>query len=598
MLDQNMGKTIKNPALLRALLVYTVIILATLTVYLPVNDFDFVVYDDSTYVFNNSRVQEGLTFKNILWSLTAFEASNWHPLTWLSHMTDIQIFGLNAGGHHLTSVGFHILNTILLLIWLNTMTGEFWKSSFVAALFALHPLHVESVAWIAERKDVLSTFFFFLALLSYTRYCQKKNRQQYLLSLFFFICALMAKPMVVTLPFVFFILDYWPLKRFPEVLSIKIPVNDKRALGYLLVEKIPFFVFSSLSCWITLTAQHSTTASVEAFPLIPRISNSIISYVEYLSKMICPFPLAIIYPFPQTIYLWKVIASLFVVLSISFLAIRKLRCRPWLAVGWFWYIGTLMPVIGLVQVGVQRYADRYTYIPLIGLFIMIAWQVPKMVQSWKHKNIALSVSATGIFCVLWVLTSFQVRLWENSITLFEHALQSTSENYVARNNLGLSLAERGNYDEAIVHFQEAIRIFPGFGYPYFNLGLISYKRGNFQEAISHYQNAIACDSDSERSFYYLGNCFFKLKQIDNAIIHYAKALIIRPDYVEAMTNLAISLALIGKTDESLALFREAIRINPDFTDARINMAKLFPEKAEHKKYPQTFLGPSYSGEQF
>jgi len=580
MIDKNRTKILNDPALLRAVLVYSIIIFATLSVYLPVNNFDFINYDDNVYVFHNPRVLQGLTCKNILWSLTATEVSNWHPLTWISHMTDIQVFGLNAGGHHLTSVGFHILNTILLLVWLNSMTGEFWKSSFVAALFALHPLHVESVTWIAERKDVLCTFFCFLALLFYTHYCQKKNRPQYLLSLFFFICALMAKPMAVTLPFVFLILDYWPLKRFPEVSSKKIPIHDKRALGQLLIEKIPFFVFSFLSCWITLAAQHSAVVPVETFPLIPRIVNSLISYTEYLAKMVFPFPLAVLYPHPRMFFIWKLTASLFVILSISLLVIQKLKRRPWLAVGWFWYLGTLVPVIGLVQVGVLGYADRYTYIPLIGLFMMIAWQVPKIVQSWKYKTIALSVSAAGILSVLWVLTSFQIRHWENSITLFEHALISTSENFVAHNNLGASLVQKGNFNEALVHFREAIRIFPGFGDACSNLGWISYIQGNFQEAIYHYQNALAYNPESAQYHYSLGNCYFKIKQIDKAIIHYSNALKIRSDFVEAMTNLGVSLALIGRFDESLALFKEAIRIDPDFADARINMAKLFPEAME------------------
>ncbi len=580
-MDKNsLHKTINKISLFRSAFVYSVIILATLIVYLPVNDFVFIDYDDDRYVFENPRVLRGLTLKNVLWSLTATEVSNWHPLTWLSHMTDIQIFGLNAGGHHLTSIGFHILNTVLLLVWLNTMTGEFWKSSFVAALFALHPLHVESVAWISERKDVLSTFFCFLSLLSYTRYCQKKNRQQYLFSLLFFICALMAKPMVVTLPFVFLLLDYWPLKRFPEVFSLKIPVHAKWVLSRLLVEKIPFLLLSFLSCWITLIAQHSTVLPVETFPLIPRIANSLISYTEYLAKMVFPFPLAIIYPHPRMFSLWKLTASLFVVLSISFLAILKIRSRPWLAVGWFWFLGTLVPVIGLVQVGIQGYADRYTYIPLIGLFIMIAWQIPEMVQSWKHKTIAISVSATGILSVLWILTSFQIRHWENSITLFEHALKSTSENFVAHNNLGFSLAQKGKYNEAIVHYHKAVRIFPGFGYSFDNIGFISYKHGNFQEAIFHYQKAIAYNPNSARSYYMLANSYFQLKQIEKSITNYANAIKIRPDYVEAITNLGIALALIGKTDESLALFKEAIRINPDFADARINMAKIFPENME------------------
>ena len=581
MINKNMGKTIKNSTLLRAVIVYSIIILATLCLYLPVNDFDFIDYDDDTYVFQNPRVLGGLTLKNILWSLTSIEVSNWHPLTWISHMTDIQIFGLNAGGHHLTSLGFHILNSVLLLVWLNTMTGEFWKSSFVVALFALHPLHVESVAWIAERKDVLSTFFCFLALLSYTRYCQKKNRLQYLFSLFFFICALMAKPMVVTLPFVFLILDYWPLKRFPEVFSKKNSIYDKRVIGHLLIEKIPFLMFSFLSCLITLAAQQSAVVSIETLPLIPRIANSLISYTEYLAKTVCPFPLAVLYPHPRQFSLWKLTASLFVVLSISFLAIRKLQHRPWLAVGWFWYIGTLVPVIGLVQVGVLGYADRYTYIPLIGLFMMIAWQVPEMTQSWRHKNIALSVSVAGILSALWILTSFQIRNWENSITLFKHAIKSTSGNFVAHNNLGFSLAQKGNYNEAIVQYRKSIQIFPGFDYPYSNLGIISYKQGDIKEAIFHYQNAVAYNPNSAPAHYMLANLYFELKQIDTAIINYAKALKLRPDYVEAMTNLGIALALIGKSDESLALFKEAIRINPDYTDARINMAKFFPEKAEH-----------------
>ena len=580
MIDKNMGKILNNPGLFSTVLIYSVLILSILSVYVPVKDFDFINYDDDLYVYQNPRVLGGFTFKNILWSLTTFEASNWHPLTWISHMTDIQIFGLNAGGHHLTSVGFHILNTILLLVWLNTMTGEFWKSSFVAAVFALHPLHVESVAWIAERKDVLSTFFCFLALLYYTHYCQKKNRQQYLFSLFFFICALMAKPMVVTLPFVFLILDYWPFKRFPEVFSKKIPVHDIWVLKHLLVEKIPFLIFSFLSCWITLVAQQSTVLSTNSFPLIPRIANSLISYTEYLAKMVCPFPLAVIYPHPRMFSLWKLTASLFVILSISFLAILKIRRRPWLAVGWFWYIGTLMPVIGLVQVGVQGYADRYTYIPLIGIFIMIAWQVPEMVQSWRHKSIALSAGAAGILSVLWILTSFQIRHWENGITLFEHALQSTSENFVAHNNLGVLLAEKGKYDEANMHYHETLRIVPGFGDTCNNLGWISYKLGNYQEAILHYQEAIAYDPHAAQSYYSLANLYLNLGQISDASTYFLKALKIRPDYVEAMTKLAIVLVLIGKYDESLALFKKAIRINPDYADARKNMAKFFPEKME------------------
>ncbi len=574
-----MSKTTAFSPSLKAI-AFSVIVIATLSVYLPVKGYEFVVYDDSTYVSNNFRVQNGLTLENVLWSFTALEASNWHPLTWISHMTDIQLFGLNPGCHHLTSVFLHLLNTFLLFFWLNMFTGEFWKSSFVAALFAIHPLHVESVAWIAERKDVLSTFFCLLSLLTYSYYCLRNHCRHYLLSLLFFICALMAKPMVVTLPFVFLLLDYWPLKRFPDLFSKIFQSHDKRILRHLLMEKIPFFILASLSCWITLTAQHRTVASVELFPLIPRLANSIISYTEYLSKTLFPFPLAVLYPYPRTIYLLKVILCIGVILSISFLVARRIRNKPWLVVGWLWYLGTLAPVIGLVQVGVQGYADRYTYIPLIGLFIMIAWQIPEMTRSWKYKSICLSASAGGILCVLWVFTFFQIRHWQNSFTLFEHTLKSTSENYVAHNNLGFSLAEKGNYNQAIVHYREAIRILPSFSYSLENLGFILYKQGNYEEATHYYQRAINFNSNSERSYYMLGNIYFEQKQINNAIVHYAKAIKIRQDYVEAMTNLAISLTFIGKSDESLALFKEAIRINPDFVDARIKMAQLFPESVK------------------
>jgi protein O-mannosyl-transferase len=339
-------------------------------------------------------------------------------------------------------------------------------------------------------------------------------------------------------------------------------------------------MFSFLSCWITLVAQHSALVGIDTFPLLPRVANSIISYTAFLAKTVFPFPLAVLYPHPRLFSLWKLSTSLFVILSISILTILKIRRSPWLAVGWFWYIGTLVPVIGLVQVSILGHADRYTYIPLIGLFIMIAWQVPVMFQTWKYRTIALSLSAVGTLSVFGILTSFQVRHWENSIKLFEHALNSTSGNFIAHNNLGFALTQKGNYNEAILHYREAIRIFPGIGKAYSNLGIIAFKQGNFQEAIADYQNAIACNPDAAPSHFLLANSYFELKQINNAIIHYAKALHIRPNYVEAMSNLAVSLAIIGKSDESLALFKEAIRINPDFADARIKKAKLFPEKTE------------------
>lgn len=569
----------RNLDLAKVVLIYLVIILMTLSIYLPVKSFEFVDYDDDMYVFENQRVQEGLTYNNLLWSLTATHASNWHPLTWISHMADVQLFGLKAGPHHLTSIAFHILNTILLLLWLHTMTGEFWKSSFVAALFALHPLHVESVAWIAERKDVLSTFFCFLSLLSYAHYCREKKHQYYLLSLLSFICGLLSKPMIVTLPFVFLLLDYWPLNRLPQRPENRnrILQPDKRVITNLLVEKIPFLIISFFSCWITITVQHKAIVPVEALPFLPRIANSLISYTEYLAKTVFPYPLAVLYPHPRTISLWKLSASLMVMLSITFLVISRIRKRPWLTVGWFWFIGTLVPVIGLVQVSILGYADRYSYIPLIGLSIMLAWQAPVMIHDMEHKNILLSLGAVCILSVLGILSSFQVKHWKNSITLFKHALNATSGSFVAHNNLGFALAKKGHYQEAIKHYHEAIRIFPGLGEAYSNLGFIAFKQGNYQEAILDFQNALSCNPESASFHYLLANSYFQLKQINVAAIHYAKALDIHPNYMEAMTNLAVCLSVLGKREESLALFKEAIRINPDFPDTRNKMAKLFPD---------------------
>ncbi|MBL7207805.1 MAG: glycosyltransferase family 39 protein, partial [Desulfobacterales bacterium] len=396
--------------------------LTVLAVYWQVGNHEFVNYDDKDYITENQHVQAGLTLKSIAWAFTSTHAGNWHPLTWLSHMLDCQIYGLNPCGHHFTSVFFHILNSILLFLVFKRMTGAFWKSAFVAALFALHPLHVESVAWAAERKDVLSAFFWMLTMGSYIRYVERPGTNRYLLVLLFFALGLMAKPMLITLPFVLLLLDYWPLGRFhvrkPEAAQpseekpqkdtkskkrksrkrlAKNAVQAKKTTGSdyqwslalsLLWEKIPLFVLAAASSVVTFFVQQSGGAvrSLDALPLFVRISNALVSYISYIVKMILPHNMAILYPHPKDFSIWQVAGACLLLACISFIAIRSMKRYPYFAVGWLWYLGTLVPVIGLVQVGLQSMADRYTYIPLTGIFIIIAWGISDLAAKWCYKK--------------------------------------------------------------------------------------------------------------------------------------------------------------------------------------------------------------------
>ena len=376
----------------RDLLTCLFIIMVTLSVYWQVQNFDFLNFDDDMYVTDNHHVQEGLTLKSIIWAFTTIHASNWHPLTWLSHMLDCQLYGINAGWHHLTNLLFHIANTLLLFFVFQKMTGCFWQSVFVATLFALHPLHVESVAWISERKDVLSTFFWMLTMWSYTRYVERLEVNRYLLVILFFTLGLMSKPMLVTLPFVLLLLDFYPLYRFRFQKS-DTSANPKQRSNILLLvlEKIPLLVLTAVSSAVTLYAQKHGEAimSLDAISLKIRISNAVVSYIKYIGKMIYPSNLAVMYPFQGILPWWKITGACLILVSMSLLAIRIIKQSSYFAVGWLWYIGTLVPVIGLVQVGNQSMADRYTYVPLIGLFIIITWGVSELMVQWRYRKIWL-----------------------------------------------------------------------------------------------------------------------------------------------------------------------------------------------------------------
>lgn len=474
-------------ALLCVLLV--VIILA---VYMQVGSHQFLNFDDGTYVTNNPHVVNGISGENIVWAFTSVQAYNWHPVTWLSHMADAQLYGLNPRGHHLTNVAIHTISALILFLLLLRVTSALWQSLFVAALFALHPLHVESVAWVAERKDVLSAFFWFLTLFIYSGYVAEKKSSLYVLSLFFFVLGLMSKPMLVTLPLIMLLMDYWPLGRCQY--GDQEPGKrwySGRVIS-LVVEKIPFFACSLLSGLVTLYAQEMLGAisSLNVKPLPTRIGNSLIAYAKYISKTIWPDNLAVYYPFPSNIPLWQVVFSLFILLIISTAAIRGMRRIPYFAVGWFWFLITLLPVIGLVQMGGQSMADRYSYISVIGLFIMAAWGVPDLAKRLKQRQAILALLFGAVITASAILTWQQLGRWQNNISLYRHTLGVTTENDLIHNNLGAALYSVGDPDAAILEYHKALRINPGYTNARKNLGLALERKGYLDAALLEYREAM------------------------------------------------------------------------------------------------------------
>ena len=557
----------------RNILVCLFLVVSTFSVYWQVHNYDFVNFDDNNYVYDNRHVQSGLTLDSISWAFTTNHTANWHPLTWLSHMLDYQFFGLNPGRHHLTNLLFHIANTLLLFFVFRKMTGHLWQSAFIASLFALHPLHVESVAWISERKDVLSTFFWMLTMWSYIWYVQHQRIDKYLLVLLFFILGLMAKPMLVTLPFVLLLLDYYPLYRFHKS-DDRINSYQKSIVFRLVLEKIPLFVLVVMSSAITFYAQKhgGGVISLDAIPIQARIANALVSYVNYILKMIYPSDLAVLYPYPRNFPWWQITGAFLLLLSVSFLAVRFIKRSPYFFVGWLWYLGTLVPVIGLVQIGNQSMADRYTYIPLIGIFIIISWGIPEFVRRWHYKKILLSTIATAILFVFMTITFFQVGYWKNSVTLFEHTLAVTTNNYKLHNNLGLALQAQGRIDDAINHYEEALRIKPENEIAYNNLGTALKDQGRIDDAIKHYLEALRIKPDLGEAHYNLGYALQKKGYIDDAIKYYLEALRIKPDLEEAHNDLGTALQAQGRTDDAIKHYLEALKIKPENEKAYNNLA--------------------------
>jgi tetratricopeptide (TPR) repeat protein len=556
------------------LIICLILILATVAVFWQLPTHDFVSLDDNIYVYENRHVQKGLTREGFFWAFTTFRAGNWHPLTWLSHMLDCQFSGLNPGRHHLTNLLFHIANSLLLFLVLRRMTGARWRSVFVAALFGLHPFHVESVAWIAERKDVLSTFFWFLTMWSYTFYTERTTAHRYLMTLLFFALGLLAKPMLVTLPFVLLLMDYWPLHRVETFRS----TNNHEARQFsalrLIWEKVPFFALAAASSIVTMIAQKSGGA-MSTLPTIPikvRIANAFVSYIKYMVKMIWPSDLAVLYPYPETSSAWQAAGAGLLLICISASLIRASRRRPYLGVGWLWFLGTLVPVIGLIQVGAQAMADRYTYVPLIGLFILVTWGGYDMARRWRYSRTVLNVAAVLSLLGVMFCTMSQVRYWKNSLTLFTHTLSITSNNWLVWNNLGVALAEKGRVEDAIRHYSEALRIWPDYAVVHLNLGKVLAEQEKFDEAIIHYRAALRIDPNFAKAHNHLGIVMTKQGKMEEAIDHYSKALRLKPDNAEVHNNLGILLDALGRMEEAIRHFSEALHIDSDYAKAHFNLA--------------------------
>jgi len=633
---------------LSRLAIALLLFLITAAIYAPLYHAGFVNFDDPDYVTDNPHVTGGLTMGNVAWAFTHSHSNNWHPLTWISHMLDCEWWGLNAGGHHLTSLFFHGANTVLLFLVFSSMTGALWRSAFVAALFAWHPLHVESVAWIAERKDVLSTFFGLFTLWAYANYVsgircrvsgesQRANIQHplprrseveagtsnlqrrmpetaghasritqhgeestvrsprsrvwYGCALGLFALGLMSKPMLVTLPFVLLLLDYWPLRRFElSTLNAQPSGGAKRSedcstLWRLVREKTPLFLMAAASGVATFVIQQNSGAvkSAETCSLPLRSANALVSYAAYIMKMIWPVKLAVFYPFPVFIPAWQIVSAGLFLIAVTFFAVKLRRSHPYLAVGWFWYLGTLVPVIGLVQVGSQAMADRYTYFPLIGLFLALTWGGWRILEKWRLARIGVVVAAVFLLALLLAGVAKQVRCWQDSIVLFEHALSVTRGNATTHYALGFALQKEGKNEEAIAGFTNALRHNPNFADAHYNLGNALRADGRITEAVAQYEETIRLRPDYAQAHNNLAVSLAEQNRFEEAILHYQKAVRISPDYVDARFNLGNLLFQQGRVDEAIVQYRALLRLKPHSAEVRNNFANLLTQNGQNEE---------------
>lgn len=595
-------------------LLCVVLAIVTLGIYLQTGNHQFINFDDTIYVTENQHVQRGLTAANIAWAFTATAASNWHPVTWISHMADVQLFGMNPSGHHLTNVVIHTASALFLFLLLVQLTGVTWQSFFVAALFALHPLHVESVAWVAERKDVLSCFFMLLTIWFYVRYTKHKGTKLYLLALGTFALGLMAKPMLITLPGVLILLDYWPLQRIPS----------SKGSRSILVEKIPFFFLSIASAVITIYAQHHGGAmkNLDAIPLPLRMENAAVAYLQYIIKMFWPRDLALLYPFPSSIPLWESMGAGIILIAITLMVISFGKKLPYLAVGWFWYLITLVPVIGIVQVGGQSMADRYSYIPLIGLFIAISWGGTELFYGKHYQKMVLAFLGGVAVIACAAMTWHQLGYWKDNLTLYRHTLDVTSNNYLILNNYGIAMDESGDHEAALRLYQEALRVWPKSANAHINMGVVYDHEERFAEAVTQYREALRLQPDYvlahinlAKALANMGNTTDAIMQFEQAlkidpnlpeahlklalimmgtgnhnaaIQHYEAALKLDPHFVKAPVTMGVTLAKEGKMEEAAGYFAQAVQVDPNSVEAQFNLALALVKLGRNEEARQHF----------
>jgi protein O-mannosyl-transferase len=555
------------------LLIAIALTITVLVSYWGVLDNDFINYDDPGYVTENPHVKDGLTWDGIGWAFTASYVSNWHPLTWLSLMLDHDLFGMNAAGYHWTNAILHGFAGLVLFFALGRMTGQPWCSGLVAGLFLVHPLHVESVAWVAERKDILSALFWMLGMWSYARYAERTGMVRYAGVVLFFLLGLLSKPMVVTFPFVLLILDYWPLGRM---------AGGRQVFARLLYEKIPLFLLSAASCVITFLVQWESEAvtSIENLPVVNRIGNALIAYAHYLVKSVWPVHLAVFYPHPGHWPGKEILLALALLLLITLLVMLNRKRFPYLTAGWLWYLGTLVPVIGLVQVGAQAMADRYTYLPLIGIFVMAAWAGADLLKKIKLCNAMGGVIACGVIVVLVIMTRAQVGYWKDSFTLFTHTNRVTDKNFQAQNNVGRALAAENKYEEAVEYYHEAMKSNPNFLPAYINLGCAQMEQGKFEAAIHSFTKALSLKPGDGTIYFNRGQLYTRMKKWDEAIADYRYAMKKDPYNASLRNNLGIALTHRKQLDEAIHEYREAIRLNPKHAGAHNNLAMILAGRGE------------------
>jgi len=548
-------------------------------IYLQAGSHAFIDFDDGEYVYENPIVRAGLSRDGVVWAFSTFWSANWHPITWLSHMADVQLFGLNAGWHHLTNVALHGLNSVLLFLVLRNMTNALWRSALVAALFAVHPQHVESVAWIAERKDALSTFFWLLTMAVYVNFVRNRGIGRYLLLLATYSLGLMSKPMLVTLPVVLLLLDYWPLARVASRSS-----SSVRACAWELIsEKLPLFALAMTSSAITYFAQRSwgAAASLDVIPLGERISNGLVSVVLYAVKTIYPVSLAVFYPHPSSIgesLSATAIAGAAAVLGLfSALFVMQWQARPWMVVGWFWFLIVLLPVIGVVQIGSQAMADRYTYVPHIGLFILLIWSIPAAIVHSRNGRFAVGALCAAVLLGLSAMAKAQVGYWRDGAILYSHAIRVTKKNWLAWNNLGMQHLNAGRFDAALGCFNEAARIKPNYADAWYNAGVAQQRLGQTAQAIESYQTSLRLEPRNADGWTNLGLARQTTGDHASAIIAYQSALRLRPEDSLALYNLA--LAHVAQGDLANA-FRASERLRTiDRQKWGDLMSRIFPDAA-------------------